>query len=145
MVQESAAAAELGEAQRQQDQALEALEECRKNMDSAYIEFSNYQALHEAAWFDVKETGRTHSELKRKAEEAHTKPSVQRDRTRCATSDHVKSEEVLNNNVRCLSNFVKVTVGVTHALTCGAPDLYWRRTRQLTPSPWRSSTGDLTI
>ena len=114
-------------------------------MDSAYIEFSNFRTLHEAAWFDVKETGRTHSELEKKAEEAHTKTSVQRDCIRRATSDHVKAEEVLNNVVACPSNFVKVTVGVTHALTCGAPDLCWRRTRQLTPFPWRSSTGDLTI
>ena len=41
-------------------------------------EFSNYRALHEAAaWFDVKETGRRHSELKRSAE-AHTRTLLQR-------------------------------------------------------------------
>ena len=79
VVQESAAgdmffaseedvADKLGAAQRQQDDALEALEECRMNMDSAYREFSNCQALHEAAWFDVKEAGRRHSELKRKVD-----------------------------------------------------------------------------
>ena len=62
---EEDAADKLDAAERQQDGALEALEECRKNMDSAYREFSNYRALHEA-WFDVKETGRRHSELKKK-------------------------------------------------------------------------------
>ena len=41
---EEDAADELDAAQQQED-ALEALEECRKNMESAYREFSNYPAL----------------------------------------------------------------------------------------------------
>ena len=61
-------AADKLDAAQQQDDVLETLEECRKKMDSAYREFSDHQALHEAAWFDVKETGRRHSELKRNAE-----------------------------------------------------------------------------
>ena len=87
------------DAAQQQDDALEALEECRKNMDSASREFSNYGALHEAAWVDVKETGRGHSELKRKAEEAHTRTFLQRESIRRPTSNHVKAEEALNNGV----------------------------------------------
>ena len=31
------------------DHAIEALEDCRKNLDSTFTEFSNYHALHEAA------------------------------------------------------------------------------------------------
>ena len=118
---EEDAAAKLGEAQRQQDDALEALEECRKNMDSAHREFSNYRALHEAAWFDVKETGRRHSEL-RKWEDAHKKTFLQRDCTRRATSGDVNAEEVLNNSVECLGTHVGGTANATHALTCGVPD-----------------------
>ena len=58
---------------------------------SACTEFSDYRALRGAAWFDVKEAGRRHSELKRKAEEAHTRTFLQRESIRRATSDHVKS------------------------------------------------------
>ena len=43
--------------QQQQDHALEALEECFKNMDSDYREFCSYWALHQPEWLDVKETG----------------------------------------------------------------------------------------
>ena len=86
-------------AQQQQDQALEALEESFKNMDSAYREFSKYRALYVAAWLDVKEMGRRHSELKVKAEEAHTRTFLQRESIRRATSDRVKAEDVLNNGV----------------------------------------------
>ena len=39
----------------------------------------------------MKEAGRRHSELKRKAEEAHTRTFLQRESIRRATSDHVKS------------------------------------------------------
>ena len=85
-------------------------------MDSALREVSNYHALYEAAWFDVKETGRKHSELKRKVEEAHTRTFLQRGSNRRATSDHVKAEEVLNNGVGCLGTLVKDTTGTTHAL-----------------------------
>ena len=68
-------------------------------MDRAYREFGHCWALHEAAWFHVKEAGRWHSELKRKVDEAHTKtPSAERMHS-STTSDHVNAEEVLNNSV----------------------------------------------
>ena len=87
----------LGAAQHQ-DHVLEALEKCRKNMGCAYKEFSNYRALHESAWVDVKETGST-SELKRKAEKAHTRTYREREIIRRAASVHVKDEEVHKNRV----------------------------------------------
>ena len=119
---EEDAADKLGAAQRQQDDALGALEECRKNTDSAYKEFSNCRALLAAAWFDAKEAGRRHSELKRQVEEAHTRTFLQRDCIRRATSDHVKAEEVLNNSVECPGTLVRETANATPALTCGVPD-----------------------
>ena len=98
------------EATRQhQDRTLEVPEDCRESMDSASREFSNCRALLEAAWFDVKEAGRRHSELKRKAEEGHTRTFLKRESIRRATSDHVKAEEGLNNGVGCLGTLVKVT------------------------------------
>ena len=70
----------------------------------------------------MKETGRRHySELKRKAEEAHTRTCLQRESMRRATSDHVKAEEVLNNG-GCLGTVAKDTAGATHAVTPGVPD-----------------------
>ena len=110
---EEDAADTLDAAQRQQDDALEALEECRKNMDSAYREFSNYRALHEAACFDVKETGRRHSELERKAEETHTRTFLQREefvepqvttwklrgtQQRCGVSGHSRQSDGQRNS-----------------------------------------------
>ena len=92
-----------------QDHTLEVQEDCRKSMDRVYKEFSNCRALHEVAWFDVKETGRRHSELMRKAEEAHTRTFLQREDIRRTTHDHVKAEEVLNNGVGCLGTLVKDT------------------------------------
>ena len=111
----------LEEARKHQDHALEVLEDCRKSTDGAIREFSNCRPPHEAAWFDVKEAGRRHSELKRKAEEAHTRTYLQRETIRRATSGHVKAEEVLNNGVGCVGTLVKDTADSTHALTCGIP------------------------
>ena len=103
-------------ARQHQDRTLQVLEECHKSTDGAFKEFSNCRALHEAAWFDVKEVGRRHSELKRKAEEAHTRTFLQRESIRRATSDHVKPEEVL------IGILVKdIAGGHLHALTCGVP------------------------
>ena len=70
-------------------QHLQVLEDCRKSMESALREFSNRNTLHEAAWSDVKEAGRRHSEPKRK-EEAHTRTFLQRESIRRATSDQLR-------------------------------------------------------
>ena len=60
----------------------------------------------------MKETGRRHSELKRKAEEAHTRTSLQK---RVHSSCH-KAQDVLNNGLLCLSTLVKETAGaLTHS------------------------------
>ena len=99
-------------------------------MDSAFREISNCRALHEAAWFDVKEAGRRHSELK-KNEEAHTRTFLQRESSRRATSDHVKAEGVLNNGVGCLGTLVRETANVTHAHACGVPDRESNETKYL--------------
>ena len=96
-------------------------QDCRKNMDSAFREFRNCRALLEAAWFDVKEADRRHSELKRKAEEAQTRTFLRRECIRRATSDHAKAEEVLNNSVACLGTLAKDTAA-TPAPTCGVFD-----------------------
>ena len=56
-------------------------------------------------------SGSRHSELKRKAEEAHTRTCLQRESIRRATHDDVKAEEVLNNGVVCPGTLVKDTVG----------------------------------
>ena len=60
---EEDAVEKLEAAWQHQDRTLEVPEDCRKSMGSAFREFSNCRALHEAAWFDVKEAGRRHSEL----------------------------------------------------------------------------------
>ena len=84
-VSEEDAVDKLEAARQHQDRTFEVLEDCRVSMDSAFGEFGNCRALHEAASFDVKETGRRHSELKRKAEEAHTRTFLQRESIRRAT------------------------------------------------------------
>ena len=95
---EEDAADKLGAAQRQQDGALEALQECRKNVGWC-LQRIDCRALREAAWFNVKEADRRHSERKRKVDEAHKKTFLQKDCIRRATSDHVKVEGELNNSV----------------------------------------------
>ena len=64
---EEGAVDKLEAARQHQDRTLEVPQDCRKSMHSAFRECSNCRALHEAAWFDVKEASRRHSELKRKA------------------------------------------------------------------------------
>ena len=116
-------------ARQHQDRTLEVFEDCRQSLDGVLGEFSNCRALHEAAWIDVQEASRRHSELKRKAAEAHERTILQRECLRRATRDHVKAEEVLNNSVGCLSTLVKDTAGATHALTCGVLDRESNETR----------------
>ena len=41
------------------------------------------------------------------------------------------AEEVLNNNLGCLGDLVKVTASSTHALSCGAPDRDSNETKDL--------------
>ena len=79
----------------------------------------------------MEEEGRRHSELKRKAEEGHTRTFLQRECIRRATSDHVKAEVVFNNGVGCLGTIVRETANATHALTCGVLDRESNETKYL--------------
>ena len=84
----------MEEARQYQDRTLDVLEGCCKSMDGAFMEFSNCRALHEAAWVDVQEASRKHSEIKKKAEDAHERTILHWESLRCA--DNMKAEEVLN-------------------------------------------------
>ena len=70
----------------------------------------------------MQDASRRHSELKRKAVDAHEKTLFHWESLRRATREHVKAEEVLNDSLGCLGTLVKDTAGATQALTCGVPD-----------------------
>ena len=70
--------------------------------DSAFREFNNFRALHEAAWVDLQESIQRHTELKRKADDAHERTLSNWERFRRATKDHMTAEEALNNFLGCL-------------------------------------------
>ena len=73
--EEEGAIDKMEAAQQHQVHILDELEGCRNSLDSAFREFNNCRALHEATWADLKEVSLRHTELKRKADDAHeTRP-----------------------------------------------------------------------
>ena len=100
-------------------------------MDVAFREFCNCRALHEAACVELEGASQRTIELKRKADDAHDRTRSHLERCRRATKDHMKAEEVLNNNMGCLGLVVKDTASATHALSCGVPDRDSNETKYL--------------
>ena len=107
---EEDAVEKLEAARQHQDRTLEVPEDCRQSLDSAFREFSNCRALHEAV-VRCEGIGTETLRTKRKAEEAHTRTFLQRESFRRETSDCVKAEEVLTNGVGCRGTPCKDTAG----------------------------------
>ena len=134
---------QLEAAWQHQTRILDELKGRRKSLDSAFREFSNCRALHEAAWADLKEVSLRHIELKRKANDAHERTQSPWGRFRRVSEDHVMAEEVLNDSLGCLGTLVKDTAGATHALTCGVPDRESNETKYLEEALEVTATGNL--